>query len=74
MLTQRVPFRYFKANPKIIRLAVMFDVRCPVSLRKVEALVHERGIETSRETVRFWWNRYGRMFPQETKCDRLPRY
>ena len=26
----------------------------------VEDLLHERGIEISHETVRFWWNRFGR--------------
>ncbi len=37
--------------PEIIRLAVM------LSLRNVEDLLHERGIDVSHETVRYWWNR-----------------
>jgi len=41
-------------------LAVMLYVRFPLSLRNVEDLLHERGIEISHETVRFWWNRFGR--------------
>ena len=53
------PFRYFKTSPEIIRLAVMMYVRFPLSLRNVEDLLHERGIEISHETVRFWWNRFG---------------
>jgi putative transposase len=36
-------FRYFKASPEIIRLAVMMCVRYPLSLRNVEDLLHERG-------------------------------
>ncbi len=68
-MTQRSPFRYFKTSPEIIRLAVMLYVRYPLSLRNVEDLLHERGIEISHETVRFCWNRFGRMFPQETKGD-----
>jgi putative transposase len=28
----------------------------------VEDLLHERGIEISHETVRFWWNKFGPMF------------
>ena len=48
------PFRYFKTSPDIIRLAVMLYVRYPLSLRNVEDLLHERGIEISHETVRFW--------------------
>jgi putative transposase len=39
------PFRYFKTSPEIIRLAVMMYVRFPLSLRNVEDLLHERGID-----------------------------
>ncbi len=52
-------FRYFKTSPEIIRLAVMMYVRYPLSLRNVEDLLHERGIDITHETVRFWWNRLG---------------
>ncbi len=48
------PFRYFKTSPEIIRLAVMLYVRFPLSLRNVEDLLHERGIEVSHETIRVW--------------------
>jgi hypothetical protein len=37
-------------------------VRFPLSLRNVEDLLHERGVDVSHETVRFWWNRFGPMF------------
>ncbi|WP_366523928.1 hypothetical protein [Maricaulis sp.] len=57
----RNPFRYFKTSPGIIRLAVMVCVRFPLSLRNVENLLHERGIDITHETVRFWWNRFGPM-------------
>ena len=56
------PFRYFKTSPEIIRLAVMLYVRFPLSLRNVEDLLHERGIDVSHETVRYWWNRFGPIF------------
>jgi putative transposase len=49
------PIRYFKTSPETIRLAVMLYIRFPLSLRNVEDLLHERGIEISRETIRFWW-------------------
>jgi hypothetical protein len=48
------PFRYFKTSPEVIRLAVMMYVRFPLSLRNVEDLLHERGIDVSHETVRVW--------------------
>jgi putative transposase len=61
------PFRYFKTSPEIIRLAVMLYVRFPLSLRNIEDLLHERGIDISHETVRFWWNRFGPMFAAEIR-------
>jgi putative transposase len=64
-MTKRSPFRYFKTSPEIIRLAVMLYIRFPLSLRNVEDLLHERGIEISHETVRYWWNRFGPTFVAE---------
>ena len=70
-MTKRSPFRYFKTSPKIIGLAVMMYVRYPLSLRNVEDLLHERGIEISHETVRFWWNRFGPLFAAEIRRRRV---
>ena len=64
------PFRYFKTSPEIIRLAVMMYVRYPLSLRNVEDLLHERGIDITHETVRFWWNRFGKIFAAEIRRKR----
>ncbi|NQW14425.1 MAG: IS6 family transposase, partial [Rhodobacter sp.] len=41
------------------------------SLRNVEDLLHERGIDISHETVRFWWNRFGPMFAAEIRRKRV---
>lgn len=70
------PFRYFKTSPEIIRLAVVMYVRYPLSLRQVEDVLHERGIEVSYETVRAWWNRFGPLFAAEIRRKRTapPRY
>jgi putative transposase len=65
------PFRYFKTSPEIIRLAVMMYVQFPLSLRNVEDLLHERGIDISYETVRYWWNRFGLMFAKEIRKKRM---
>jgi putative transposase len=66
-MIQRSPFRYFKTSTEIIRLAVMLYIRFPLSLRNVEDLLHERGIEVSHETVRFWWNRFGPLLAAEDR-------
>jgi putative transposase len=64
------PFRYFKTSPEGIRLAVMMYIRFPLSLRQVEDLLHERGIDICHETVRIWWNRFGPMFAVDIRKKR----
>jgi putative transposase len=70
-MTQPDPFKYFKTSPEIIRVAVMLYVRFPLSLRNVEDLLHERGVDVSHETVRFWWHRFGPMFAAEIRKRRI---
>ena len=67
----RNPFRYFNLSPEIIRLTVMMYVWYPLSLRQVEDLLFERGIDICHETVRFWWNRFGPMFAAEVRKRRV---
>ncbi|CUH47028.1 hypothetical protein RUA4292_01195 [Ruegeria atlantica] len=64
-MTKPNPFRHFKTSPEIICLAVMMYVRFPLSLRNVEDILHERGMDVSHETVRFWCSRFGPMFASE---------
>ena len=45
-------------------------IRFPLSLRQVEDLLHERGIDICHETVRAWWNRFGPMFAAEIRKKR----
>jgi putative transposase len=47
------PFRYFNSSPEVIRLMAMMYVKYPLSLRNVEDLLAERGIDISHETIRF---------------------
>ena len=70
-MTKPASFKYFKTSPEIIRLAVMLYVRFPLSLRNVEDLLHERGIDVSHETVRYWWNRFGPVFAAEIRKRRI---
>jgi len=65
------PFRWFDRSPEVIRTVVMMYVRCPLSLRQVEDLLAERGIEICHETVRLWWNRFGPMFAAEIRGKRV---
>lgn len=63
----KTSFRCFKTSPEIIRLAVMMYVRFPLSLRNVEDLLHERGVEVGHETVCYGWNRFGPIFVSEIR-------
>ena len=56
------PFHNFKTSPEIIQLAVMMYVRFSLSLRNVEDLLHERGIDICHETVRHWGDLFGNYF------------
>ena len=67
------PFRYFNSSPEVIRLVVMMYVRFPLSLRNVEDLLAERGIDICHETVRHWWNRFGPIFAADIRRQRVGR-
>jgi putative transposase len=64
-------FRYFNSSPDVIRLAVLLYVKYPLSLRNVEDLLSERGIDISHETVRYWWNRFGPLFASDIRRQRV---
>jgi putative transposase len=67
------PFKYFNSSPEAIRLVVMMYVRFPLSLRNVEDLLFERGIDICHETVRHWWNRFGPLFAADIRRQRVSR-
>ena len=56
-MTKRSPCRYFKTSPEIIRLALMLEIRFPLSLGNSEVLSPLRGICFRHETVRYWKRR-----------------
>ena len=65
------PFRWFDSSPEVIQLVVMLYVRYPLSLRNVEDLAFERGIDICHETVRKWVNRFGPMFAARIRQRRV---
>ena len=58
-MPNQLSFRYFKTSPEIIQLAVMPYVSFPPSLRNLEDLLHERGVDACYKPVRYWWHRFG---------------
>jgi putative transposase len=73
-MTAHNPFKYFKTSPQIIRLAVMYYVRYPLSFRQVEDVLHKRGIDICHETVRFWVDRFGARFAKEIRKKRVGQH
>ena len=67
------PFRCFNSSPEVIRLVVMMYVKYPLSLRNLEDLLFERGIDICHETVRKWWNRFGPLFASDIRRQRVSR-
>jgi len=73
-MTTCSPFKYFKTSPEIIRLAVMYYIRYPLSFRQVEDILHERGVDICYETVRFWVERFGSKFAREIRKNRAGQH
>ena len=54
-----ISFKRHRFPPDTIRLAVWLYYRFTTSLRDVEEMLAERGIDVSYETVRCWANKFG---------------
>ena len=67
------PFPLLQQFPEVIRLVTMMYIRFPLSLRHVENLLFERGIDISHETVRQRWNRLGPPFAGDIPRQRVSR-
>lgn len=52
---------------------MMMYVRLPLSLRNIEDLLFERGIDICHETVRHSWNRFGPLFAADVRRQRVSR-
>ena len=54
-----ISYKRHRFPPDTIRLAVWLYFRFTTSLRDVEEMLAERGIDTTYETVRCWANKFG---------------
>ena len=57
--TKKNILKYYKTSPEIIKMAIMYYVRYPLSFRQVEVILHERGIDVCHETIRYWVDKQG---------------
>jgi transposase-like protein len=58
-LIQPISFKRHRFPPDVIRYAVWLYLRFTLSIRDVEELLAQRGIEVSREAVRCWVIKFG---------------
>lgn len=56
---RQISFKRHRFPPDVIRYAVWLYYRFTLSLRDVEELLAERGIDVTYETVRCWANKFG---------------
>jgi len=60
--------------PETIKLAVMYYVRYPLSLRQVEDILYEPDTDICHEIIRYWWNKLGPLLSKEIVTDKLRSY
>ena len=67
---QAVSLKRHRFPPGVIRQAIWLYFRFTLSLRDVEEMLAERGIETNYETIRSWALKFGRLFAQNLRRSR----
>jgi len=65
-----ISYKRHRFPPEVIRYAVWLYFRFSLSLRDVEDLVAERGLEVSYETIRCWTRKFGRAFARNLRRSR----
>ena len=68
----QVSYKRHRFSPEIIHRAVWLYFRFTLSLRDIEEMLTERGIEASYETVRCWALKFRRAFDQNLRRSRAP--
>ena len=63
MQTQNISYKRHRFPPHIIAHVVWLYARFNLSLREVEELMLERGVDVSYETIRRWVTKFGPLIP-----------
>ena len=72
-----VSYKRHRFPPDVIRHAVWLYFRFTLSLRDVEELLAQRGIEVSYETIRCWTRKFGRLYAwnlRRSRCKPTARW
>ncbi len=65
-----ISYKRHRYPPEVIRHAVWLYFRFTLSLRDVEELMAQRGVEVSYETIRCWTLKFGRQFAHNLRRTR----
>jgi len=68
MTQPSISYRRHRFPPEIIAHAVWLYVRFNLSLREVEEMMLERGIDVSYESVRRWTRKFGSLIARNLRC------
>lgn len=60
-------YKRYRFSPDVIQFAVWDYFKFSLSLRDVEDLLAERGIEVSRESIRAWCLKFGRIYQKRLR-------
>jgi len=71
-MTSPISFKRHRFPPGVIRYAVWLYFRFTMSIRDVEELLAERGIDVSREAVRRWVIKFGPLIAANLRRRRAP--
>lgn len=71
-MDEGISFKRHRFPPDVIRYAVRLYYRFTLSIRDVEEMLAERGIEASREAVRRWAAKFGPKIATNLRRRRLP--
>src|SRR4029434_10986398 len=74
MITRPVIFKWRQTEPVLIVCAVRWYLRYSLSLRDVEELLEERGLEADHTTVWRWVQRYGPELEQRMRRHLKPTH
>ena len=71
-MTQPISFKRYRFSPEVIRHAVWLYFRFSLSIRDVEELMAQRGVDVSREAIRCWVNKFGPLLAANLRRRRSP--
>ncbi len=69
-MVRPISFKRHRSPPAVIVQAVRWYFRFTLSIRDIEELMAERGIEVSREAIRCWINKFGPLIAAKLRRQR----